>query len=317
MTLARIVRALGGDLYQNGHRANVPAPGHGAADRSVSLLMSEGRLVVHSFGAADWREVLDDLRRRGLIDGDARLASGSGGSAPPRPDASQRLAVARDLWSAGIVTGSTGLVARHLALRGVIWTSGIGGLLEHPAAPLTAYRSGGRAKRAMMAHIQSPEGATAAVELTYLHPNARQATGLRVPRKTVGTVPLGSAVRLSPAASAMVVGEGVVTTLSAMARFDLPGWALLSAGNLARWRPPAGVKRVLIAGDRGAAGEDAAHALQVTLMSSGLEAPIALPPAPCGDWNEAGSIRAGEEKEGRGGAPGTRGWASPPAGETP
>lgn len=298
MTLAHIVRALGGDLYQNGLRANVPAPGHGAGDRSVSLLMSEGRLVVHSFGAADWREVLDDLRQRGLIDGDARLARGNGGSAPPRPDLSQRSAAARSLWAAGVVTGPAGLVARHLALRGVSWSPAIGGLVEHPAAPLAVYRSGGRVCRAMMAHIQSPDGATAAVELTYLGPNGRRATGLRVPRKTVGTVPSGSAVRVSPAASAMVVGEGVVTTLSAMARFDLPGWALLSAGNLARWRPPAEVRRVLIAGDRGAAGEDAAHALQAALRSAGLDAPIALPPAPWGDWNEAGAIHAGEEKEG-------------------
>lgn len=298
MTLARIVRALGGDLYQNGLRANVPAPGHGAADRSVSLLMSDGRLVVHSFGAADWREVLDDLRERGLIDTNAGRARGSGDSAPPQPDVSRRLDVARSLWAAGGVTGPHGLVARHLALRGVAWSSEIRGVVEHPAAPLTVYRSGGRVCRAMMAHIQSSDGGTAAVELTYLSPNGRKATGLRVPRKTVGTVPSGSAVRLSPAAAAMVVAEGVVTTLSAMARFGLPGWALLSAGNLARWRPPAGVRRVLIAGDRGAAGEDAAHALQDTLMSAGLVAPIALPPVRWGDWNEAGAIQAGEEKGG-------------------
>ena len=62
-----------------------------------------------------------------------------------------------------------------------------------------------------------------------------------------------------------------------------------------RW---AGVRRVLIAGDRRAAGEDAAHALQDTLMSAGLVAPIALPPVPWGDWNEAGAIQAGEEKGG-------------------
>ena len=39
MSLKPIVQALGGDLYDRGLRANIPAPGHSAADRSVSLLL--------------------------------------------------------------------------------------------------------------------------------------------------------------------------------------------------------------------------------------------------------------------------------------
>ena len=76
MSLLPIVRALGGDLYAGGRRANIPAPGHSRADRSVSLVLSGGRVVAHSFGGADWREVLDDLRARGLIDAAGAPASG-------------------------------------------------------------------------------------------------------------------------------------------------------------------------------------------------------------------------------------------------
>ena len=50
MSLRPIVQALGGDLYDRGLRANIPAPGHSAADRSVSLLLREGRVIVHTFG---------------------------------------------------------------------------------------------------------------------------------------------------------------------------------------------------------------------------------------------------------------------------
>ena len=316
MSLRVIVSALGGDLYQNGARANVPAPGHGAADRSVSLVMSEDRVVVHSFGGADWREVLDDLRRRGLIDRSARPTGARGGSAPPRPDHRVRREAARALWSAGVQTGPRGLLARHLRSRGVIWTPAPVDLQEHPAAPLSVYRKRQPTRRAMMARVSDVHDATVAVELTYLDLGGRQAIDLRVSRKTVGQVPAGSAVRLSPVAPAMVVAEGVVTTLSAMAWFERPGWALLSAENLARWQAPAGVRHVIIAADRGDAGEAAAHALRDRLWTDGLVSEVILPRVPWRDWNEALSAAPDQRREeGRGGAPGKRGWTPLPAGD--
>jgi len=68
MSLQTIVQTLGCDLYDRGRRANIPAPGHSAADRSVSLLLEGDRVVVHTFGGGDWREVLDHLRALNLID---------------------------------------------------------------------------------------------------------------------------------------------------------------------------------------------------------------------------------------------------------
>ena len=309
MSLRAIVRALGGDLYQNGHRANVPAPGHSAVDRSVSLVLSQGRVVVHSFAGADWRDVLDDLRRRGLVDQRARpIGAGLASCAPARPSCRVRLQTARALWAAGFNEGVGGLVARHLGRRSLIWSAGVEDLREHPAAPLWVYGDGTRTRRAMMARVSDPDGVTTAVELTYLDPNGRQAVDLKVSRKTVGQVPAGSAVRLSPVAEAMLVGEGVVTTLSAMARFYRPGWALLSAGNLARWRAPEGVRDVLIAADRGAAGATAAYGLRDRLRADGLESAIAWPWEPWGDWNEVLTARAAERREeGRRGAPVRRG----------
>lgn len=319
MSLRRIVRALGGDLYQNGQRANVPAPGHGAADRSVSLVLSEGRVVVHCFGGGDWRDVLHDLRRKGLIDHRAFLTgSGPADCATPRPDRRRRVGIACALWASSIDRGAGGLVARHLKQRNLTWKSGLLDLREHPAVPLSVYGAGGRTRRAMMARISDPEGETTGVELTYLEPNGRRAIGLRLSRKTVGQLPAGSAVRLSPASGAMVVGEGVITTLSAMQGFGRPGWALLSAGNLARWRAPEGVVDVLIAADRGPAGEAAAWTLRERLHADGVTAAIAWPWEPWGDWNEVEAARAGQRREeGRPGAPMRRGYAPLPAGETP
>ena len=80
-SLHAVVAALGGDLYDGGRRASVPAPGHSAADRSVSLLLAEERVIAHGFGDADWRAALAELRRRGLIDAGGRL-TGPGGAPP-------------------------------------------------------------------------------------------------------------------------------------------------------------------------------------------------------------------------------------------
>lgn len=303
MSLRQIVAILGGDLYQNGLRANVPAPGHGKGDRSVSLLLDGGRVVIHTFGAADWREVRDDLQRRGLVDPGGRLMGVAHTRDRPVIDHPRRRAVAGALWQDGITLARTGVVARHLAVRGVAWREDLDDLLEHPRAPFSVYRPGRRAGRAMMTGIRSPSGDLTAIELTYLATNGQVASGLSVPRKTVGQVPPGSAVRLRPAAARMLVAEGVVTTLSAMARFDLPGWALMSAGNLSRWQAPHQVSTVLIAGDRGEAGETAAMRLARRLERDGVEAILAFPPAPFGDWNEAARDRQKAGKEGRGRAP--------------
>ncbi len=315
MSLRPIVRALGGDLYQGGARANVPAPGHSPADRSVSLVLSGRRVVIHSFGAATWIEVRDDLHRRGLIDFDGRSRNGGGQIVAVRPHVRQRVETARHLWSGGIALQARGVVVPYLRSRRVVWPSACSALLEHPRAPFSVYRPGSRCGRAMMAGVRTPEGALTAVELTYLSSGGRPAVGLRLPRKTVGLVPPGSAVRLFPQAVRMLVAEGVVTTLSASARFDLPGWALMSAGNLAQWRPPAGVRQVVIAADRGRAGETAASRLQTALEARGLDTAVHLPPEPWGDWNEAASGAGKEEGSGR--TPVWRGWTPSSAGETP
>ena len=311
MTLRAIVAALGGELYQGGRRANIPAPGHSPADRSVSLLLEGDRLVIHGFGAADWRDVRYHLRDRGLIDADGRVAGGSlslASLSTARPVAGARMEVARRLWAAAIPITKGDLCARHLRRRGIeARLEDLEDLRRHPAAPVSVFGDGGRTCPALVAAVRCPEGRVSAVELTYLDPGGRRAEWMRLSRKTVGLVPAGAEVRLAPPGPALLVAEGVMTALSASARFGLPGWALLSAGNLARCSPPAGVRRILIAGDRGPAGEAAAAELCGRLRGAGLAAEVRLPPSPCGDWNEAAVL---EEEEGRGGAPAGRGPSS-------
>ncbi|HEX8570493.1 MAG TPA: toprim domain-containing protein [Caulobacteraceae bacterium] len=289
MSLRSIVAALGGDLYDRGRRANVPAPGHSPADRSVSLLLSRGRVVVHSFGGADWRAVVDDLRARGLVDADGAPRSAARVPGVPADlSVGDRLTAARRLWDSAGPAWEATLTARNLRLRGVERDVPTPGVLRHAAAaPLSVYRSGERTMPALVIAISGPDGEFSGIEVTYLAPSGRRAVGLRLPRKTVGTVPPSSAIRIDPAAPEMLVAEGFFTTLSATERFGLPGWALMSTRNLRSWSPPQGVRRVLVAADRGRDGERSAALLAARLRAAGLRVSVRSPPPPYGDWNEA------------------------------
>ena len=300
MTLHAIVAALGGDLYQSGLRANVPAPGHSQADRSVSLLLSQGRVIIHGFGGSDWRTARDDLRTRGFIDAAGLLTGGGRGrSSSPRSDRRLRVETAARLWTATTGRPSQGPAGLYLRRRAVMSGAVACNLRLHPAAPLSVYRADGRTRPALIARISDEDDRLTAIEVTYLETHGLLAHGPRLARKTVGQVPPGAAIRLSPAAEGMLVGEGVVTTLSAMDRFGLPGWALMAANNLAAWRPPACVRRVLIAADRGQVGEAAAARLRRRLVREGLDVCVSWPEPPFGDWNEV-AVAAAAQREERG-----------------
>jgi len=296
MSLKAIVQALGGDLYDRGLRANIPAPGHSRADRSVSLMLREGRIIVHTFGDGDWRGVLDDLRRRGLID--VRNAPASAGrTSLPRPvgvissSDADRLAAARRIWDTGRPLAGT-LSERHCRLRHIERALPGPDVARHAVqAPVSAYGDGRLRRPALLVGVCDADGGFSAVEVTYLTPGGMRATDLRLPRKTVGPVPPGTAARIDPAAPEMLVAEGFFTTLSASECFSLPGWALMSTRNLRGWSPTAEVRSVLIAADRGKDGEASAEVLRLRLGRLGLRAQVALPPEPFGDWNEAADPR--------------------------
>ena len=292
-SLKALALAYGGDVYAGGRRALSPAPGHSAADRSVSLWLRDDRVVVHSFAGGDWREVLDDLRGRGWIDAENQLLDGSDGPHPSGHSAAAeltraaRVAAARALWDDSGSLAESSAAARHLVRRGIDpRLADAGALRAHAAAPAAVYRGAGPYRPALLAAVRTFEGKFTAAEVTYLDAGGRRSATARPPRKVVGVLPAGCAVRLARVEAEMLVGEGVCTTLSAMRRLGLPGWALLSTSNLRRWRAPDHVGRVVIAADRGAEGERSADVLCAALRAAGRQAEISLPPAGCGDWND-------------------------------
>jgi putative DNA primase/helicase len=236
MSLLQIVRALGGELYEGGRRANVPAPGHSPHDRSVSLLFENDRVVVHCFGDSGWKQVLDDLRDRGLIDGEHRPTSLMAAAAPQvsAPPASRtlRIATAQRIWGLGQPLGRSA-AAHYLRRRGITRAlPGPDAARYIAEAPTAAYAAQSRTRPALALGLVSPDGVLTAIELTYLTPAGQRASDLKLSRKTVGVVPPASAVRIDPPGPRLLVAEGFLTTLSASEWFGLPAWALLSTSNL-------------------------------------------------------------------------------------
>jgi hypothetical protein len=298
MSLRAIVNAVGGDLYAGGCAANIPAPGHSPHDRSVSLRYDHGRVIVHAFSQTAWFEVLDWLREQGLIDAHNRPILGAGGSngarggvcdPPALPDVARR-AVAAALWEAGrSIVGTP--AARHFGLRAYPADQALPGpdvvRFRHDI-PLRPYAGDapGRRLAAMMVAVRDRAGELTAMEITYLTEAGHKPPDLRLPRKTIGLVPPGSAVRLDACAPEMLVAEGVFTALSARRLFGRPAWALQSVRNLRTWVAPDGVRDVLIARDQGRPGLEGAEVLAERLRAQGVRVRIEGPLPPYGDWND-------------------------------
>lgn len=138
---------------------------------------------------------------------------------------------------------------------------------------------------AMLAAVQDVHGKGCAVHRTFLTPEGRKAE-VPSPRKVLGVLPAGAAVRLQPAGPVLGVAEGVETALAAERIFGIPVWAALNAVALAAWVPPAGTEEVFVFGDNDLnfTGHKAAYALANRLALDGMIVRVRIPDEPGTDW---------------------------------
>lgn len=280
--LERIVRAVGGVLYDNGRRALVPGPGHSPHDRSVSLLdIGDGRLLVHCFSPRDdWTAVVAWLNDHGF---EATRSAASWQK--KQPSHAHRIFRARRLWSE---TGPTEAspAAQYLHARGIRRSPNINALRFHPRASSIDDKL---RRPALVAAIMDGQGRVQGVEITLLT-SAGSRARVATPRRIVGKLS-GGAVRLHEAGATLIVAEGVMTALSASEVFNLPAHAALTAHNLARFSPPPEVEKLIVAADNDEAGLQAARRLQ-NLLPSQIVIEVSPAPEPFNDWNDWLSIQA-------------------------
>lgn len=85
--------------------------------------------------------------------------------------------------------------------------------------------------------------------------------------------------------------EGIETALAAWLASGVPTVAAYSAGNLAAYRWPTSVQRLVIFGDADGAGRDAARALRARAQSAGLRCEVLTPSDDGADWCDVWAAR--------------------------
>jgi phage/plasmid primase-like uncharacterized protein len=184
----------------------------------------------------------------------------------------KKRASARRLWHRSQTLIGT-LAHRYLAQRGL-----------DASAPSPALRFLQEASHpegcklpALIACVLDSAGTIIGAHRTYLDATTAGKAQVEPPKASLGPIWSG-AIRLNPVAEEIVIGEGIESSASAGLLMNLPAWAALSAGNLARGLilPPE-VRSIVIAADADPVGQNAAWRAAARWRAEGRTARVATP----------------------------------------
>jgi len=282
MNADRIGIALKGRRNRDGWLVSCPVPGHGQGrgDRSPSLSVadSDGRLLATCFANCEFTDILDSLRRLGLLDELPRLDRRRVIQQPafdravpihePDPEASK-------IWTAG--KPAAGELREYLDRRGIV--------IAPPSLRYGQHLHLGRyLMPAMIAGVQRPDGKVVAVQTTVLTSKGTKAP-IVVNKITTGALGSG-AVRFAAAGKILGLAEGIETALSAQILAKIPVWASLGCKRLHRVELPDVVREVHVFGDNDESGKAAAKATAEVHAGLGRRAVLRFPPEGIKDFND-------------------------------
>jgi putative DNA primase/helicase len=282
MSAADIAHALG-DARREGRDWRCRCPMH--QGRSLTLRDGDGgRLLAWCFGGCDSRDVLIELRRRGLLDGRT--------TGYRRPSPQTRTARALAIWHEARPAAGT-IVESYLRSRGILLDAWPAALRFHPACPRPRDEVGNLRPPlpAMMAMVEHARRGPVAVHATYLWPDGSGKGDIPKKQQKASFGPIkGGAVRLGipRAGEWLAVGEGTETTLSVAVACAMPGWAALSAGGIRSLVLSREATHVIICADHDASGvgERAARDAAARWLAEGRRVKLALPPRAGTDFND-------------------------------
>jgi putative DNA primase/helicase len=265
MALQQLAKQLGGDVA--GRDILMPGPGHSIKDRSLAVRFNDDGFTVHSHANDDWADCKDHVK---ALLGNQPVKLARQPEAPQTDKKAQALAIWADSkpWQ-----GS--LVETYLAGRGVALPADCEDVRFNPACPMAGQRV-----PAMVALIRSVSTLEpVAIHRTHLAPNGTKGALDRMMLASIGD----GVVMLSPdyeVTTCLGIGEGIETTLSLRAcpEYGLgPVWATLTAGNMAKFQPMAGVQSLFIAVDHDPAGQNAAQTCGQNAADRGAEVTLIQP----------------------------------------
>jgi putative DNA primase/helicase len=137
---------------------------------------------------------------------------------------------------------------------------------------------------AMVALVTDVADRPAAVHRTWLTPDGTKAP-VEPQRMSLGPI-RGNALRLTPVAAELLVGEGLESCLSALQATSRPTWSALSTGGLRTLVLPREVRSIIILADGDDAGEAAAAYAAQRWVAEDRRVRIARPPTRGKDFND-------------------------------
>ena len=151
---------------------------------------------------------------------------------------------------------------------------------------------------AMVAPIVAPDGRTVALHRTYLARDGRKAEVPTVKKLTAAAGPMtGASIPLhKPLRGCMGIAEGIETALAAWCGSGVPNVASYCAANLAAWRWPDGLQRLVIFADADKAGREAAETLSARGLAAGLRVEVLTPSGDGEDWCDVWASRSAVAK---------------------
>jgi putative DNA primase/helicase len=298
MSARDIAHALGGRraqrLRDGAYLVPCPVPSHGKGrgDRSPSLRIGDGqtRLLVHCYAGCDPHDVLDELRRRGLLDDirdwDRRAVDAQSEERRPREgDDLERIKRARRIWDAAGDPRGT-LVEVYFGLRRLELDAALAGrvLRFHPACP---WRNEDTGQTDFVPALIVPFRSVDDDEITGIHRIALKPDGYKLGKRMLGVVHR-AAVQLDDAVfDELAICEGVETGIAARMLGIHPTWALGTSGGITRFPVLPGIRTLRIIAENDQVSADAVELCGTRWQRAGCRVRVIEPPLGRKDLNDA------------------------------
>jgi hypothetical protein len=280
-------------------RCPVSSHGKGRGDRNPSLQISDGasQLLVRCHARCDARDVLDVLRRRGLLEGRINPIDRGWVDAqaklrrPHENDDVARIRRAREIWNAAGDPRGT-LAEVYLSLRRLTpFDDALAGrvLRFHPRTP---WRNEDTGKTEFLPALIVPFRSLDDGEITGIHRIALKPDGHKLGKRMLGIVHRGAIMLDDGVGDELAIGEGLETCMAARMLGITPVWALGSVGGITHFPVLPGTRTLRIIGENDQASADAIEVCGSRWQSADCRVRIIKPTTGHKDLNDVlGSTR--------------------------